>query len=89
MNGIDLKAEVSRAVGEEWSKFAADHPRLAAELGRDLLIEQAVAALEEDPAYQDAMRAAATAGTLAETAGDIIRRCVQTLIGAVTSAGLS
>ena len=89
MNGIDLKGEVSRAVDEEWSKFAADHPRLAAELGRDLLIEQAVASLEEDPSYQEALRSAATAGTLAETAGDIVRRCVRTLIRAVTSAGLA
>lgn len=77
MNSIDLKKEVTQAVGLEWNAFAFRHPHLAAALDQELLIEQAVACLADDPAFASAMEQAALLGTLGQTAGDTVQKFVK------------
>ena len=52
---IDVKAEVEKAINAEWAAFAQRHPHLAAALDQQLLAEQAMTALADDPEYQQAI----------------------------------
>jgi hypothetical protein len=74
MNRIDVKHEVEKTVGANWADFATRHPHLAAALDQELLVEQAVASLEEDPEYQAAMGQAATIGGAVEGVGPVVKR---------------
>jgi hypothetical protein len=81
MNVIDVKKEVEQAVGTEWSAFAARHPHLAAALDQQLLVEQAMASLADDPDYRAAMdQGAAVAGT-AGSIGSVVKRLVGEFFG--------
>jgi hypothetical protein len=76
MISIHLKDEVSRAIDSEWTRFADEHPRLASVIDRQILIDEAAAALAEDPEYREAMQQAALAGIAFEAAGQIVRKFV-------------
>jgi hypothetical protein len=77
---IDLKEEVRKVIGGQWSEFAQRHPRLAEVIDRDLLVEQAVTEISRDPRYRSAMEGAATAGTLAQNAARFIEKYVLELL---------
>jgi hypothetical protein len=62
MTTIDLRREVARVLMDRWPEFASAHPRLAAVIDQQLLVEQAAHRLAADPAYQRAMARALAAG---------------------------
>ena len=76
MNTIDLKEQVRRALQTEWPAFALNHPRVAAVLDETLLLEPAIAALNDDPDFREAMETAAEIGAAAEAVADIVRSTV-------------
>ena len=77
MNRVELRNRVRSAVGVEWSTFAQRHPRLAAVLDEDLLVEAAVQSLADDPEFRTAMDQAAAVGMGAQVLGDVAQRYVR------------
>jgi hypothetical protein len=77
---IDLKEQVQRAIAVEWPAFAQAHPRLAAAIDQNLLIEQAADQLADDPDYQQAMRQAELTGAAAHAGQEIVTRFVRGLV---------
>jgi hypothetical protein len=59
---IDLKDHVRRAVAASWDEFAREHPLLSQAIDQDLLVEQAMACIADDPDYRAAMEQAAAVG---------------------------
>lgn len=76
MNTIDLKEQVRLALKTEWPAFAEAHPRLAAVMDESLLLEPAVAALNDDPEFREAMETAATVGAAAELVANVVNTVV-------------
>ena len=76
MNTLNVRPLVEQAIATEWPRFAAEHPRLAAVLQDDLLMESALADLRDDPEYKQAMAHAAAAGLAAEVLGDLVGKVV-------------
>jgi hypothetical protein len=70
---IDLKSEVRKVVAGEWEQFAAAHPRLAAVVDQELLVEEAMASIGDDPGYRQAIETASTTGLLTATVAQIVR----------------
>jgi hypothetical protein len=62
MNAIDLKGHVCRAIASSWDDFAREHPLLSQAIDQDVLVEQAMACIADDPEYRDAMEQAAAVG---------------------------
>src|SRR4026209_755882 len=62
MNAIDLKDHVRRAVASSWDEFAREHPLLSLAIDQDLLVEQAMTCIADDPKYRPAMEQAAAVG---------------------------
>ncbi len=62
MNAIDLKAHVRRAIGAGWDEFARAHPLLSQAIDQDVLVEQAVNSIADDPEYRNAMEQARAVG---------------------------
>jgi hypothetical protein len=62
MNAIDLKDHVRRAIGAGWDEFARAHPLLSQAIDQDVLVEQAVSSLADDPDYKSAMEQAQAIG---------------------------
>ena len=73
---IDVQRRVRSAVSAEWPTFARDHPALAEVVDEDLLVRQATESLADDPQFLKAMRDADAAGTIYETAAELIRAAV-------------
>jgi hypothetical protein len=82
-NILDVKGAVEKAIGGEWEAFEQQHPHLAAALDRELLVEQATAALAEDPGYQEAMAQTVEMGVGLEAIGEIVIRFVRQWMGAI------
>jgi hypothetical protein len=80
MNTLNVRPLVERAIAQEWPAFAAEHPRLAAILHDDLLLESAVADLHDDPEYQQALANAAAAGLAADALGDLVGKLVHAFL---------
>jgi hypothetical protein len=59
---IDLKDHVRRAIGKGWDEFAREHPLLSQAVDQDLLVEQAMTCIADDPEYKSAMEQAAAVG---------------------------
>jgi hypothetical protein len=53
-----LRDLVERELDQSWESWAAQHPNLAAAIGRTTLSQQAVDALRDDPEFQSALTAA-------------------------------
>ncbi len=68
---------VEAAVFGQWDAFAGDHPRLAAILDQELLVEHAENRLLDDPAYEEAMAHAAAVGRVTTELGGIVERFVR------------
>ena len=62
MNAIDLKDHVRRAISSSWDDFAREHPLLSQAIDQDVLVEQAMACIADDPEYRSAMEQAAAVG---------------------------
>ena len=62
MNRIDLRDHVRRAISSSWDAFAREHPLLSQAIDQDLLVEQAMSCIADDPEYQAAMDQAAAVG---------------------------
>ena len=62
MDAIDLRGHVRRAVAASWDDFAREHPLLSQAIDQDLLVEQAMSCIADDPQYRDAMEQAAAVG---------------------------
>ena len=62
MNAIDLKDHVRRAIGAGWDEFARAHPLLSQAIDQDVLVEQAMSSIADDPDYQSAMEQAQAIG---------------------------
>ena len=77
MSLIDSKPYIERAILNEWSAFAENHPRLAAALDQQMLIEQATAQLTADPEYLKAMDQAAAANLAADSLLALVSRFVR------------
>jgi hypothetical protein len=73
---VSLRDEVQKALATEWKTFAQRHPRLAAVIDQNVLMEQAVASLADDPEFREAMEGAAAAGLAAGVVVDTVRRYV-------------
>lgn len=70
---IDLRDEVERALRTSFPSFAESHPRLAAVLDQDLLVDAAMEHFADDPDYQHALADATAAGVAAETLSGLIQ----------------
>ena len=82
MSGTTISASQARelvreAVAMEWESFAARHPRLAAVLDRETVIQSAGAELADDPDYQRAMNEATAAGMGAAALAHVVRSYVK------------
>ena len=77
MNAKDL---IREAVGLEWPAFEARHPNLARVLDRETVSEDAAARLAEDPRYQQALRDADTAGTVAQMVRAFVKEWLTLLL---------
>ncbi len=64
---IDLHTEVAAVVAIRWDKFAERHPNLARVIDQHLLVESAVAALQNDPEYQRVIASARAQGASIDT----------------------
>ena len=73
---LDVQRRVRSAVSAEWPTFARDHPELAEVVDEDLLVRQATESLADDPTFIRAMRDADAAGTIYETAAELVRKAV-------------
>lgn len=73
---VSVREEVQKALAAEWTEFAQRHPRLAAVIDQQVLMEQAAASLGDDPAFRAAMEEAAAAGKAAEIVVEAVRRYV-------------
>ena len=62
VNPIDLKDHVRRAISSSWDDFVREHPLLAQAIDQDLLVEQAMTCIADDPEYKSAMEQAAAVG---------------------------
>ena len=80
MQSMNLKDEVSKALEMEWEAFAAAHPRLAAAIDREVLVEEATASLSDDPLYRAAMEEAATMSVPAGLVTDLVRTVVKQVL---------
>lgn len=74
---INLKEEVRRALQVEWPAFAASHPKLAALLDEQILVEPAIRSLADDAEYVEAMQTATAVGAGGEIVADIVLRHVR------------
>lgn len=72
MKTIDMKDIVERAIQADWARFAQDHPRLAAAIDRQVLVEEATRALSDDPQFLQALARASAAGVLSESVVDLV-----------------
>ena len=77
MNWVELRNRIRSAVEVEWATFAERHPRLAAVLDEDLLVEAAVQSLADDPEFRAAMDQAAAVGMGAQVLGDVAQRYIR------------
>jgi hypothetical protein len=73
----ETKELVREAVGMEWETFAARHPRLAAVLDRDTIIQAAQTELADDPEYRRAMNEATAAGMGAAALAHVVRTFIK------------
>jgi hypothetical protein len=55
MTRIELRRQIELAISQDWPAFVQSHPKLAAVLDQNLLVEEAARALEDDPQYTSAM----------------------------------
>ena len=62
MNAIDLKDHVRRAISSGWDEFARAHPLLSQAIDQDVLVEQAMNSIADDPEYKTAMEQSAAVG---------------------------
>jgi hypothetical protein len=62
VNTIDLKDHVRRAIASSWDAFAREHPLLSQAIDQDLLVEQAMSCIADDPDYRSAMEQSAAVG---------------------------
>ena len=62
MNAIDVKDHVRRAIGARWEDFARAHPLLSQAIDQDVLVEQAISSIADDPEYKSAMEQAQAIG---------------------------
>jgi len=80
MDRVQLREQVRQAIGQEWATFEAAHPHLAAAVDQELLVNQAMASLADDPAYCDALASAQAAGMVVGALGplrDMVTRLVR------------
>ncbi len=84
MNTLNVRELVESQLSTQWPEFAIAHPRLAAILDDDLLLESAVASLSDDPEYKAAMNGAtamsAGAESIAEIVGKVVGRFLKSLV---------
>jgi hypothetical protein len=73
---VDLRQLVSRAIRSNWPAFEREHPHLAAAIDQQLLVEEAVRSISDDPEYQLALAQAAAAGVVASEVADLVARLV-------------
>lgn len=81
MTSLSLKDEVQKALNVEWQGFASRHPRLAQFIDQNLLMEQAVASIGEDPAFRAALDEAAGLATAASAVEEAVKKFVGDWIG--------
>lgn len=83
MNTIDIRQQVKLAIDQSWDEFAREHPQLARAIDRQVLVERAVASLDQDGSYQLVMREALALGTLSAEAIGLIRSLVRKILALV------
>ena len=76
MQSQDLRKLIETAIDANWQQFQTAHPRLAAVIDRNLLIEEAQRQLDRDPDYQAALAKAQLVGQ----AGDYVQHLAGQLI---------
>lgn len=85
MDTIDLKREVEQAIQTQWPAFAARHPHLASALDQELLVEQVMTRLADEPEYRQAMERAAAvewaAGSIQSWVHRFVGDLFQNLVG--------
>jgi len=62
MTKIQLKEEVRRAIHQNWDAFASEHPNLAQVIDQELLVEQAMQSIADEPEYRTVMQQSAAVG---------------------------
>lgn len=68
---------IEREVGKQWADFERDHPALAGELDRAVVIAEAEQRLREDPAYQAATREGRMLEAVVELVGGVLARVIR------------
>lgn len=85
MTSISLRDEVCKTLAVEWQGFRQRHPRLAAVIDQNILLEQAVACIADDPGFRAAMEEAAGLATSASLV-EAIRKFVGDWLGGLFGA---
>jgi hypothetical protein len=73
---IHLKEQIRQSLHSQMSTFSKDHPKIAAVVNEELLIDAAAKEIAEDPAYLRTMIAAKSAAHEAEEVLDLVQRLV-------------
>lgn len=76
MNKIRLKEEVRLAIHQQWDAFAAEHPNLAQVIDQELLVEQAMQSIADDPEYRTAIQQSQAVGIGMEALVSFVERFV-------------
>jgi len=77
MTRIELRRQIELAISRDWPAFVESHPKLAAVLDQNLLVEEAAGALEDDPHYIEVMAQALAQGTTVQAITDLVGHFVQ------------
>jgi hypothetical protein len=81
-----LRDLVERELDQSWESWAAEHPNLAAEIGRTTLMNQTIASLRDDPEFQSALSAAGLDEAKLAAAGrvlDLVKKAVSVAVKAI------
>lgn len=83
MKSDDLHAVVAQAVGQQWENFASSHPCLAAAMDRELLIQQAVQSVRDDPKFMEAIAGVQAQGAAEQKLQNLAGSAIRKILGLV------
>ncbi len=86
MQTQDLRKLIETAIDANWEQFQTNHPRLAAVIDRNLLIEEAQRQLDRDPDYQAALAKAQLLGQSADYLQQLATQLLDKLLSRVMGA---
>lgn len=78
MKTLNVRRLVTQAINRQWSEFERDHPKLAAVLDRDVVIDAIVEHIGHDESFQHALAQAHATGigiqAILDRIGKLVKR---------------